>query len=114
MPVDDIKTLVDAADLTVRWVQAKAKGNKVEYLGTEDVDGSDAHKLRVVEANGDKRIIYLDPDYFSRSAFSTSARFMVTKSEQEVDLGDYEKVNRRFTCLSSRVGPKGATEKAQL
>ena len=114
MPADDIKSLVDAADLDGPLVRAKAKGNKIEYLGTEDVDGSDAHKLRVVEANGDKRIIYLDPDYFLAIRILYQRQIHGHESEQEVDLGDYEKVDGVYVPFEVAVGPKGATEKAQL
>ena len=33
---------------TDRWSIGKQKGSTVEYLGTEDVDGTLAHKLKVV------------------------------------------------------------------
>ena len=46
------------------WPIGKQEGSTVEYLGTEDVDGTPAHKLKVVRKNGDVSFVYLDPDHF--------------------------------------------------
>jgi len=65
LSADDAKGLgEDAADFTGPLVDYKSKGYKLDYLGTEDIDGTDAHKLRVTRANGDISIVYLDPDHF--------------------------------------------------
>ena len=65
LSADDAKALgEDAADFTGVLVDYKAKGYTLDYLGTEDVDGTDAHKLRVTRPNGDVSYVYLDPDYF--------------------------------------------------
>jgi hypothetical protein len=114
MAADDYKSLVDDSDLDGPLVNYKAKGNKVEYLGTEDVDGSEAHKLRVVQSNGDKRLIYLDPDYFLAIRVLYQRQVRGREVEQEVDLGDYEKVNGVYLPFAIGVGPKGSTEKAQI
>ena len=41
------------ADIDGPLVDWKSKGHKVEYLGTEDMDGTQAHKLKVTAA-GDR------------------------------------------------------------
>src|SRR5205814_897760 len=47
MSADDVKALVEDAEMDGPLVDWQAKGNAVEYLGTEDVDGTPAHKLKV-------------------------------------------------------------------
>jgi hypothetical protein len=64
MSADDTKSLMEDADVDGPLVDWKAKGSTVEYLGTEDVDGTQAHKLKVVRKNGDVTFVYLDPDAF--------------------------------------------------
>ncbi|HET7228357.1 MAG TPA: hypothetical protein VFJ55_06920, partial [Chthoniobacterales bacterium] len=64
MSADDTKSLMEDADIDGPLVDWKAKGSTVEYLGTEDVDGTQAHKLKVVRKNGDVTFVYLDPDAF--------------------------------------------------
>ena len=44
-----------AADIGGALLDWKAKGSTLEYLGTEDIDGTDAHKLRVTFKNGDSQ-----------------------------------------------------------
>jgi hypothetical protein len=46
MSADDTKSLMEDADIDGPLVDWKAKGSTVEYLGTEDVDGTQAHKLK--------------------------------------------------------------------
>src|ERR1700742_2608603 len=54
LSADDAKGLgEDAADFTGVLVDYQTKKYKLDYLGTEDIDGTDAHKLRVTRPNGD-------------------------------------------------------------
>ena len=64
MSADDTKSLIEEAEIDGPLVDWKAKGSTVEYLGTEDIDGTMAHKLKVVRKNGDVNYVYLDPDHF--------------------------------------------------
>lgn len=59
---DDMHGLLLDADLDGPLVDYKAKGNTVEYLGMDTVDGDDAYKLKVTLKNGDIVYYYLDPD----------------------------------------------------
>src|SRR5919197_557879 len=64
MSGDDVKALVEDTEMDGPLIDWQTKGNAVEYLGTEDVDGTPAHKLKVVRKNGDTSFVYLDPDHF--------------------------------------------------
>lgn len=90
---DQSKALKLSADLEQALVDAKAKGYQVDYVGSEDVDGTQAHKLRVKLNATDTRTIYLDSDYFLE--IRVEDRIQVRGAEQfsRTDLGDYEKVN---------------------
>jgi hypothetical protein len=114
LPADNVKGLADQADLDGPLVNYKGKGSKVEYLGTEDVDGSEAHKLRVTQANGDKKIIYLDPDYFLEIRRLDQRQIHGRLVEQEIDYGDYEKVEGVYMPFEVAAGGKGDTEKAAV
>lgn len=89
---DDTKELAQAADIAGPLLDAQKKGEKIEYLGTEDIDGTDAHKLRVTFKNGDSRVVYLDPDQFLEIRIVD--RRMVRGQEQvdTTDVGEYQKV----------------------
>ncbi len=64
MSGDEAKSLVEEAEIGGPLENWKADGKVVTYLGTEDVEGTAAHKLKVVRKNGDISYVYLDPEYF--------------------------------------------------
>ncbi|PYJ73171.1 MAG: hypothetical protein DME75_02290 [Verrucomicrobia bacterium] len=64
MSTDDVKALMEDAEIDGPLVDWKAKGSTVDYLGTEDVDGTPAYKVKVVRKNGDVSFVFLDPDHF--------------------------------------------------
>ena len=114
MSVDDAKSLVEDAEIDGPLVDWKAKGSTVEYLGPEDVDGTLAHKLKVVRKNGDVSYVYLDPDYFLEIRIITQRIEQGAQVEVETDLGDYEKIAGVFFPFSIEAGPKGATDKQKI
>ena len=90
---DDTKDLVQSADIAGPLLDAQKKGEHLEYLGTEDIDGTDAHKLRVTFKNGDSRVIYLDPDQFLEIRVVDHRSVRCQEQVQTTDLGEYEKVD---------------------
>ena len=64
MGEDDTRDLLDEADIDGPLVDYQVKGNKIEYLGHDLVDGDDAYKLKVTLKNGDIVYYYLDPDTY--------------------------------------------------
>lgn len=112
--VDEAKGLVEDAEIDGPLIDWKAKGSTVEYLGTEDVDGTLAHKLRVVRKNGDINYVYLDPDHFLEIRIITQRLENGAQVENETDLGDYEKINNVYFPFSLEGGSKGATDKQKV
>ena len=90
---DDAKPLVEAADIAGPLSEYQKKGSKVEYLGTEDVDGTDAHKLRVTQKNGDTQYVYLDPDHFLEIRIIAKRMVRGQEETSTTELGEYEKVD---------------------
>lgn len=107
LAADQAKNLAQMADIDGPLVDWRNKRHKVEYLGTEDVDGTPAHKLKVSLADGDTQFIYLDPDHFLEIRTSTVSIARGVESEQESDIGNYEQVDGVFVPFSIEMGPKG-------
>src|SRR5438445_2552852 len=114
MSADDTKSLLEEAEIDGPLVDWKAKGSTVEYLGTEDVDGTAAHKLKVVRKNGDVSFVYLDPDHFLEIRVVTGRMRHGAYEEVETDLGDYEKAGGVFVPTSIEAGPKGESDKQRI
>jgi hypothetical protein len=114
MSADDVKALVEDTEIDGPLADWKTKGSTVEYLGTEDVDGTPAHKLKVVRKNGDVSFVYLDPDHFLEIRIVTQRVRQGAHEEVETDLGDYEKAGGVFVPTSIEVGRKGAPDKQMV
>ena len=113
LPADAAKQMAYDADLDGPLVDYKEKGNRVDYLGTEDVDGTEAHKLKVTRPAGDVEFIYLDPDYFLEIRRLSQIRVRGAETEVETDFGAYERVNGVYLAFSIESGSPGSTEKGQ-
>jgi hypothetical protein len=114
MSADDTKSLMEEAEIDGPLVDWKAKGSTVEYLGTEDVDGTSAHKLKVVRKNGDVTFVYLDPDAFLEIRKTTQRVEQGAQVEVETDVGDYEKIAGVFLPFSIESGRKGDPDKQKI
>ena len=90
---DDAKGLVRAADIGGALLDWKAKGSTLEYLGTEDIDGTDAHKLRVTFKNGDSQVLFLDPDHFLEIRIEDHQFIRGQEQVNTSDLGEYAQVD---------------------
>jgi hypothetical protein len=115
LSADDAKGMgEDAADFVGPLVDYKAKGYTLDYLGREDIDGTDAYKLRVTRANGDLTTVYLDPDYFLEIRTVNRRIEHGVPVETLVDFGDYEKVAGVFLPFSQESGAKGSSERQKV
>jgi hypothetical protein len=115
LSVDDAKSLgEDAIDFTGPLVNYKAKGYTLDYLGTEDVDGTEAYKLRVQRPNGDLTYVYLDPDYFLEIRTVNRRIEHGVPNESVTDYGDYEKVSGVYFALEQEYGPKASRNRQKI
>jgi hypothetical protein len=115
LSVDEAKGLgEDAVDFAGALVDYKAKGYTLDYLGTEDVDGTEAHKLRVTRPNGDLSYVYLDPEYFLEIRTINRRIEHGVPNETVTDYGDYEKVDGVYFPFEQDSGPKGSRDRQRV
>ncbi len=107
MGEDDVRDLLDDADIDGPLVDYQAKGNKVEYLGHDMVDGDDAYKLKVTLKNGDIINYYLDPDTYLEIKRERQEFVRGNVKETEEDLGSYQQVAGVYYASSMEAGTKG-------
>jgi len=105
---------MEDAEIDGPLVDWKAKQSTVDFLGTEDVDGTLAYKLKVVRKNGDVSFVYLDPDHFLEIRILTQRIKHGAQEEVETDLGDYEKTAGVFVPTSIESGRKGDPDKQKI
>lgn len=93
MAEDQIEQLKDQAEFEGPFVNYEEKGHTVELLGTEEVDGTPAFKIKLTKANGDVDVVYLDQEYFVEFKMESTREVQGTEVEVATVLGDYKEVD---------------------
>jgi photosystem II stability/assembly factor-like uncharacterized protein len=112
-PADVAKALAHRADIPDPLVGWREKGHRVEYLGTEDVDGTSAHKLRVVLKDGDVQYVYLDPDAFLVIRVLEEQHVRGVERWSETDYGSYASVAGVWLPFSIESGERDKPRRAR-
>jgi hypothetical protein len=107
MTADDVKESQDDLDAQGALVDYAAKGHTVEYLGKEEVDGTECHKLKVAYKSGRTETMFFDP-----SSFYLIKSVSVRKANgQEVEMStifsNYEKLPEGIVVAKSISLPLG-------
>ena len=92
MGEDDLKDLLLDADFDGPLVDYKEKGNTVEFLGHDVVDGDDALRLKVTLKDGDIVYYYLDPDTFLEIRKEVQEFVRGSVRESVTEMGSYKPV----------------------
>jgi hypothetical protein len=114
MPADDLKGLIESAEIGGPLAGYRGRGDKLEYLGTEDIDGTAAHKLKLTSKAGDVRYVYLDPDYFLEIRIESQRNVRGVKRTVVTDLGEYEKIEGVYWPFAIASGRKGDSDPAKV
>ena len=105
---DMLKDLQEQADFDGQTVDYKKKGNKVELLGKEEIEGTPAYKLKLTTKAGDESIIYIDADSFLEIKMQSKRKIQGQEIETETTIGNYQEVNGMLFPMSIEMKPKGA------
>jgi hypothetical protein len=92
MGEDDLRGLLLDADFDGPLVSYKEKGNTVEYLGHDVVDGDDALRLKVTLKDGDIVYYFLDPDTFLEIRKEVQEFIRGSVRESVLEMGSYKPV----------------------
>lgn len=114
VPAEDAKNLDEQADFDGPLIDYKAKGNQVELVGREEVEGTNAYKLKVTLKSGDVRYFYLDPDAFLEIKTEGKRVMRGSEIEYESSLGDYKPVDGVMIAHSMEMGVKGMAQRQKL
>ena len=112
MTDDMLKDVKDEADFDGPLFDYKAKGNTVEYVGKEDVQGSPAYKLHLTTKQGTEHNVFIDADTYLIIKTEGKRKFQGQEIEAETTLGDYKEVEGLMFPYSIQVHFKGGPEGA--
>ncbi|GAB3512063.1 hypothetical protein GCM10027341_52370 [Spirosoma knui] len=106
MPADQVKQQLSQLDPFGPLVNYKAKGNKVELVGKEKVDGKDAYHLKITTKEGQTMDEYLDAATYMVSKVS----MMVNGQPGEVLFSNYkDKDGIKFANTMQMESPQAGT-----
>ena len=104
---EELRSIVEDSDFDEPLINYKEKGNKVEYAGTDQIEGTDVYKLRVTLKSGDTRTYYMDTDSYVPIKVDSKRIIRGTPQETETTLGDYKQVGGWFLPFSMESRRKG-------
>jgi outer membrane lipoprotein-sorting protein len=111
---EELKQIVEDSDFDGPLINYAAKGNKIEFVGKEEYEGSDVYKLKVTLANGTVKYYFMDTDYYVPLKIETKQINRGTEYEYETVLGDYKEVGGVYYPFSIESGVKGSPNKSSI
>jgi hypothetical protein len=88
---DDLKEAQSELDAQGTLINYKEKGHNVEYIGTEDVDGVDAIKLKETLKGGKVETIYIDPKNYYIMRVVSKVKANGQEMEQTQNMSNFQK-----------------------
>ena len=90
---DEIKRSLDDLDLQGNLIDYKAKGHSIEFIGNEEVEGTDCYKIKLTRKNSGTQTLFIDPA--SNLLVRTINKTNVSGQEVEsmMDYSDYRDIN---------------------
>jgi hypothetical protein len=110
MNADMIKESKDQMDLTGALYNYKEKGNTVEFLGKDDMEGTDVYKLKVTEKDGDVKYEYIDATSYLLLKETSTHKFNDKETSSDVIFSDYRKVNDMMFAFAMDNRETGASQ----
>ena len=92
MTADDVKQSQEQLDLQGPIVDYKQKGNKVTYLGKDEVEGTECYKLKIVYPSGVEETMFIDASnyYHIKSVQKTTSNGK--EAEQVILYSNFQKL----------------------
>jgi outer membrane lipoprotein-sorting protein len=109
----ELRDLQDQADIDGALVDYKAKGNKLELAGKENVNGVDAYKLKVTRASGAVEWIYLDATTYLDIKEDATHTIQGTPREVETVISDYRDIDGLKFPFAVQSGVKNEPDQQQ-
>jgi outer membrane lipoprotein-sorting protein len=92
IPDETIKQSQDALDIGGPLIDYKAKGNKITYLGKDDVEGTECYKIKVTFTNGKEQTIYIDAVTYYHIRTVDKIKANDKEMEQTSNYGNFQKL----------------------
>jgi hypothetical protein len=93
MTSDDLKSVQDQLEIKDPLMTYVELGKKIEYLGKEDVDGIECHKIKLTNKNEQETTFFVDPENFYTIKQISKIKANGQEVENSVTMGNYKKLD---------------------
>jgi outer membrane lipoprotein-sorting protein len=118
MPEMDAKYLANNADLEGTIVNYKDKGAKVEFVGKEDMEGTDVYKIKLTDKDGDVNYYFFDATSYLLLKESTKRKMGEKEVAMDFIYGNYKATDGFLYPWAVEIhapeSPMGASQKAVI
>lgn len=92
MTPDQVRGMVDQMDIQGLLFDYTKKGHKVDFVGKEDLEGTEVYKLKVTKQNGDLVYKYIDAETFLELKNSTTIKMNDAETKNDMLASNYKQV----------------------
>ncbi len=92
LPADQLAAQKDQLDIQGEMIDFKEKGHKIELLGKEDIDGTEALKLKLTRKSGSEAVYFIDPKTYYVIRVVSKMKINGQDIEQISNLSNYTKL----------------------
>ncbi len=110
MTADDVKKAQDGLNLQSDFLTYKELGKKLEFLGKDDVDGTECLKIKMTDKDGIESTYYIDPSNYYVIKETTKMILNGKEMENSTSYGNYKKTDIGIVYPYSVMGGWGDTE----
>jgi hypothetical protein len=107
MTADDVKEGQNDLDAQGAVVDYASKGHSAEYLGKEDVDGTECHKVKLTYKTGKTETMFFDPSSFYLVKSIATQKANGQEFEMTTSYSNYEKLPEGIVIAKSMSLPLG-------
>jgi len=103
---DALKSSQDELCFVDKMLRYKETGDKIEYLGTDNVDGTECHKLKLTDTQGKESTYFLDADTYLLTKKTVKVTVNGQVIENSATMGNYQKLAEGIVmAMSTTTGP---------
>ena len=107
MTAEDVKDAQDQLDIQGELMDYKAKGNKVTYLGKDDVEGTECYKLKVTLPGGKEETEFIDASNYYHIRTTTKMKANGKEAEVVFNFSNFQKLPEGIVFPMSMDGGNG-------
>jgi hypothetical protein len=111
---EEMKQIIEDSDFDGPLVNYQKKGNRVEFVGREEIEGTDTFKLKITLKNGDVEYYYLEAESFLPIKIDIERKVRGAVKFYEAFPGEYKEVSGWYLPFSIEGNVKGSQERWKI